>query len=84
MGEISFMEMGMIAAILAATEVIKSFDVNNKLWRFYPVIPLVLGIIAAFATADTLTFQKVLEKTILYVGPATYIFKFGKTTLLGK
>lgn len=81
---IGFLEMGMIAAILAFTEVIKSFDKDNKYWRWYPVIPLVLGIVAAFATAESITFQKVLEKSILYVGPATYIFKFGKTTVMGK
>lgn len=81
---IGFVEMGMIAAILALTEVIKSFDTGKKFWRLYPVIPLVLGVAAAFATADAITFQNVLEKSILYVGPATYIFKFGKTTVMGK
>lgn len=80
----NLLDMGMIGAILMFTEFIKSLDKDNKFTRFYPVVPLLLGVVAAFATAETITFQTVVAKIILYVGPATYIYKFGKTTVMGK
>lgn len=76
--------MGVIGAIIAMTEVVKGFDKEEKFKRFYPVIPLVLGTAAALFKTTPLTWQGYGENWLLYVGLSTYIFKAGKTTLLGK
>lgn len=80
----TYMDMGVIGAILALTSVIKSLDKQEKFTRFYPVIPLVLGIVAAVAKTVPFQWQLALENLIKYVGVSTYIFKFGKTTILNK
>lgn len=76
--------MGVIGAIIALTELVKGLDKENKYTRFYPIIPMVLGTVAALFKTTPLTWQGYGENWLLYVGLSTYIFKAGKTTLLGR
>lgn len=73
-----------ILAIIALSQVIKTLDKENKFKRFYILIPSVLAIIAALALTRPLQWQEFLKHVIIYVGMSTYIFKTGKTTILGK
>ena len=75
---------GIIGAIIALTEVIKGFDKEGKLKRFYILIPTVLGSLAALFKTVPLTWQAYGESWLIFVGLSIYIFKAGKTTLLGK
>lgn len=76
--------IGVIGAIIAITEVVKGFDKQGKFTRWYPLIPMILGTGAAFFKTVPLTWQGYGENWLLYVGLSTYIFKAGKTTLLGR
>jgi hypothetical protein len=77
-------DMAIIGAIIAAMEVIKKSDTKKKLQRFYPAFVLVLGCLAALAKTQPLAWQDFLYNVMIYVAVPSYIFKFGKTTILGK
>ena len=77
-------DMVIIGAIIAAMEVIKKSDTKKKLKRLYPAFVLVLGVIAALSKTQPLEWQGFLYNVMVYVAVPSYIFKFGKTTLLGK
>lgn len=77
------LNMGVVAGIIALTKVLTSIDKDGKYSRLYPIIPAVLGIGAAAFTTDPLTWQEFGKNFLIYVGAATYIYKVGKTTVLG-
>jgi hypothetical protein len=80
----SLLNMGIIGSIIALTKLITSMDKGRKLERLYPAIPLILGIIAALFVTVPLEWQA-YGANVLMLGPtAAYIYKFGKTTVLGK
>ena len=75
---------GIIAAIIALTNVIKGLDKDNKYTRWYLLIPTVLGSAAALFQTSPLTWQGYGNNWLIFVGLSIYIFKAGKTTLLGR
>jgi hypothetical protein len=76
---------GIIVAIMGITEVAKSqFDPAGKLARFYILLPTFLGLVAALVMTRPLEVQELAKNAILYVGAAVYLYKFGRTTVLGK
>lgn len=77
-------DAAIIGSVIAICNVIKGFDKANRYARFYPVLPLVFGTFAALVKAEAWTFQAVGEAMIKYVGLSSYMFQFGKTTLLNK
>lgn len=77
-------DLAIVAAIIALTEVAKSLDPAKKLARFYILIPTILGVAAAFIVSRPLQWQEVAKNIVLYVGAATYLFKFGKTVVVGQ
>lgn len=77
-------DAAIIGAIMGIMEVIKVADKGKKLVRFYPLFVGVLGLGAALAKTQPFAWQQCGYNVLLYVGASSYIFKFGKTTLLGK
>lgn len=77
-------DTAIIGGIIALANVIKSFDTENRFKRFYPLIPLGLGILAAYFKIDPFAFKPFGSLAITYVGISSYLFKFGKTTLLNQ
>jgi hypothetical protein len=80
----NLLDMGIIGAIIAIMQVLKSFDVNKKFTRFYPLGVLILALAAAAFKSMPLTWQTFGYNAMLYAGTSSFIFKFGKTTVLGK
>lgn len=80
----NLLDAAVIGAIMAIMTVIKKVDKEKRLTRFYPLFAGVLGLAAAAFKAQPFTWQNFGYFALLYVGASTYIFKFGKTTLLGK
>ena len=80
----NFIDAAIIGAIFAMVEVIKAFDKERKAARFYPLIVLVMALGAAAFKAVPFNWQTFGYNAMLYAGSASFIFKFGKTTLLGK
>ena len=77
-------DMAIVGGIIALANVIKGFDSANKFKRFYPVIPLALGLLAAYFKTDPFTWKTFGSAAIIYVGTSSYMFQFGKTTLLNQ
>lgn len=80
----NMVDMVIIGAIMAVMEIIKSLDTGKKFRRLYPLLVAVLGVAAALFKADPLDWQTVGYQIMVYVAVPSYIFKFGKTTLMGK
>jgi hypothetical protein len=81
---LGLMDMAIIGAVVAAMEIIKHADAEKKWKRFYPLFVLVLGLLAAVSKTQPLVWQQFLYNAMIYVAVPSYVFKFGKTTLLGK
>ncbi len=83
-------DAAVIGAIIGITKVITSVEewINMKKItdypRYYPLIPAVLGAIAAVFMTRPLGWQEYGRNFLIYVGTSTYIYKLGKTTLLNK
>ena len=80
----SVLDVAIVGSIFAIMEVIKAVDKNRKLARFYPAMVLALGLMAAAFKANPFNWQTFGYNAMLYAGASSFIFKFGKTTLLGK
>jgi hypothetical protein len=78
------LDMSVITSIIAITKVVTSFDSQRKLARIYPVFPLILAAIAAIFFTTPLEWQAYGANLFKFSAGAAYIFKFGKTTVLGK
>lgn len=76
--------MAVVGGIIAITRIITTLDKENKLVRYYPVIPAVLAVAVAAFQTEPFSWQAFGTNFFIYVGAATYIYKFGKTTLLNK
>ena len=81
---LSVVDMAIIGSIMAVMEILKGFDKDHKIVRFYPLVLAVLGLVAALFKANPLTWQSFGYNAMLYVAVPSYIYKFGKTTILGK
>lgn len=80
----NLLDMGLVAIIMTAMEFIKHYDKNGKLKRFYPLFVGILGLIVAYFMTNPWVWKTFGINAMKYVlGPA-YIYKFGKTTVLGK
>ena len=73
-----------VAGIIGLTEMFKSFDPGNRLVRFYVLIPVALGIFAAFFLADPMTWREVGKQAIIYAGASVLTYMVAKKTVLGK
>lgn len=71
-----------IAAIIALTNVIKGFDKKNKFERFYILIPLILGIIAAIFMTIPLSWQGVGYNGLVYGAISAYLYKAKKKIIV--
>lgn len=67
-----------LAGIIGLTAVIKWRDKKQRFKRFYVLIPLLLGIAAAFFLTQPLTWQGVGRNAIIYAGVAAYLYDFKK------
>lgn len=76
------LNIAIIAAIIAFTNVIKGFDKNNKLDRFYILIPLFLGIIAAVFMTKPLEWQGVGYNGLVYGAISAYLYKAKKKIIV--
>jgi len=72
-----------VAGIIAITKVITGFDKEGKYARWYPVIPAILGIAAAYFATAPFVWRTFGNNALIYTGAATYLYKVGKTTVLG-
>lgn len=81
---LSVLDMAVIGAIMGIMEVLKAIDKDKKMWRFYPLVVLVLALGAAAFMARPFNWQTFGYQALIYAGSSSFIFKFGKTTLLGK
>lgn len=79
-----FLDMGIIGVIIGLMEVIKSMDKDRKLARWYPLMVLLLGVVAGVLRAPSMEWRELSYTVLMYGGGASIIFKFGKTTVLGK
>lgn len=81
---LNLLDGALIGAIVAIMEVIKSMDLKKKFTRWYPLIVLLLALVAAAFKAVPFTWQTFGYNAILYAGASSFIYKFGRTTILGK
>lgn len=72
-----------VAGIIAITKVITGFDKEGKYARWYPIIPAILGIAAAILATSPFAWRTFGNNALIYTGAATYLYKVGKTTVLG-
>lgn len=68
-----------LAGIIGLTALIKKADAKSRFKRFYVLVPLLLGIGAAFFLTQPLTWQGVGMNAIIYAGVAAYLYDFKKT-----
>jgi hypothetical protein len=72
--------LGIVAGIIGITEVVK-LVLPPALVKFVILIPAILGAVAAVALGWGDGWTTILKNCIIYVGAATYIYKFGKTVI---
>ena len=78
-------DLGIIVAIGAITEYIKSLDKNAKLKRIYVLLPVLLAVIASVGIAvSTKEWSTILINTIKYFGITSFGYSFIKKALLNK
>lgn len=80
----NLVDMAIVGAVIFAVELIKGFDKNNKYVRFYPLIVAALGLLAALFKTEPFAWRTFGYNAMLYVAVPSYIYKFGKTTVMGK
>ena len=74
---------GLILGIIMLTEALKKLDKKKRFKKFYIIIPLVLGIGAAFLMTEPLAFKDVSINAIVYAGVSGYFYKSGKLAIGG-
>jgi Ca2+/Na+ antiporter len=72
---------GLVAGIVAVTQLLKKLDKESKFKKYYILIPLILGIGASFLITDPLTIKDVIINSIIYAGVSGYFYKSGKLAL---
>jgi hypothetical protein len=72
--------LGIVAGIIGITEVVKLI-LPPSLVKFVILIPTILGAVAALALGWGEGWTTIVKNCIIYVGAATYIWKFGKTVV---
>lgn len=77
------LDLGVIAGIMGITEAVKRLDSDNRLKRYYVLIPLFLGVVAALVTASPFALQAVGKQALIYVGVSTYLYTTGKKLMFG-
>lgn len=77
-------DAAIIGSIIALMEVIKAIDSKQRLGRFYPLFVLMLGLAAAAFKTIPWTWQGFGYNAIVYAGASSFVYKFGKTTVLGR
>lgn len=77
------LDMLVVGGIISITKVVTSYDKKKKYKRWYPVIPCLLGVVVAYFLTDPFLWKAFGNNVIAYVGAPTYLYKFGKTTVLG-
>jgi hypothetical protein len=75
---------GIVGAVIIISQLIKDFIPLKIPDRAVPLIPVVLGSIAAFTQAQPLTLQNYWNVWLMYVPLSTFLFKIWKTTIAGK
>ena len=73
-----------IGGIIALTKVLIGFDKDKKFERYYPILPGILGILAAVFITVPLRWQEFGKNSMIYGPAAAYIYKLGKTTVFDK
>jgi len=69
---------GLVFIIVLITEAIKKLDKSEKFKKLYILIPLILGIAAAFVSTDPLTVKEIIVNAVVYAGVSGYFYKSGK------
>ena len=72
---------GLVFIIVAITEGLKRLDKKSKFKKFYILVPLLLGIGAAFLSTDPLTVKEVIINSVVYAGVSGYFYKSGKLAI---
>lgn len=75
---------GIVTAVIFISSIIKNLLPTNFPDRFVLLIPAVVGSIITFPFAQPLTLVSYWQTWLLSVPFATFVFKFGKTVVLGK
>jgi len=71
----------LVAGIVAITQLLKTIDKKSKFKKYYILIPLILGIGAAFLITSPLEVKDVIVNAIIYAGVSGYFYKSGKLAL---
>jgi len=77
------LNLSVIVAIIAITQVIKTIDMKNVLKQWYVLIPLVLGIIAAIFMTTPWVWKTFGLNAIIYAGVSSYLYQAGTKLLIG-
>ncbi|GEM_PF-2612853 len=73
-----------VGGIIAITKVITTvFDPQGKLSRWYILVPTVLAVLGAYLMTTPFEVKAFLLNVLIYAGVSTYLFKFGKSVILG-
>lgn len=81
----ALVDMAMVGAIVALTSVIKgAFKGKPAVKRWCPVIAFLLGTVGALAKTVPFAWQPFLYNAMILSSVATYVYSFGKVTVLGK
>ncbi len=79
------LEAVLIATIIAVTKVLTQVaDPGKRFERWYPLIPLILAIPVAVLRYWNDGVVKIALQTITYGAISAYVYKTGKTTVLGQ
>jgi hypothetical protein len=80
----NLVDMAIVGSIIGLMQVVKAMDTEQKMARFYPLFVMVMGVVAAATKTSPWSIQMFGYNSLLYVGASSFIYKFGKTTVLGK
>ena len=75
--------LAIVGGIIGITEVVKTF-IPDVLKRYVILVPTILGVVAAVVLGLSGGWKEVVKDAIIYVGAATYIWRFGKTVFAGQ
>jgi ABC-type xylose transport system permease subunit len=75
---------GALVGIIGLSELIKKLDPKDKLKRFYPLLPVALGLIAGaiITTLDGFTFTQFLLNSFIYGGVSSLAYNLIKKTFM--
>ena len=80
-------DAGIVIGIVALTQVITGLIKNRDKWeRWFPLIPIALGLVAAVSmamTGNTFDIAIFIQRALAYAGVASLVYKTGKTTIMG-